>query len=230
LDIAAAKAFLNEDPPDQQLLPIGDLACPNLMPMDIDIDTHLSIPDVSELTLQALKVLLKNGKFQVSWQHSKIAASDCRKQICSAWLLIIAVHIRNVCITCQINLIYGNPCINIDYGHCSSCCHDTPPDPHCLTSSVAPLSDIQDKDIESAIEDGLDKILKWQQLTRKDLMLVTHQLIEAACHIWLSPPMHLEAGFLSFTCFLTKIDIKNIACDLHLVASKEALANQLCGW
>jgi len=200
---------------------IGDLAGPELMPMDIDMDANLLIPDVA---LPAPKALLKDGKTsktQVSQQLSKIAASECGKQNCSAWLLIIVAHIRNMCLTCQINLIYGNPCIDIDCGWCSSCCHDTPPDPHPHLLPVPSISD----DPQSPIEDDLDKTPKWQWLTRKDLIIAAQRLMTAACHIWLLPPVHEEAAFLSYTCFLTDTDIKNITCDLHLVSLKEVLVN-----
>jgi len=79
-------------------------------------------------------------------------------------------------------------------------------------------------------DNNLDKTPKWQRLTHKDIVIVTHQLNTAAHHIWLSPPMRQEAGFLSYTCFLTETDIKNIAHNLHLVLLKEALANWLSGW
>jgi len=78
-DIAAAKAFLNEDPPDRWLLMTCNPAGPDLMPMDIDVDACISISNASQQILSVPKALLdhsKAGKCQVSRQHSKIAASE----------------------------------------------------------------------------------------------------------------------------------------------------------
>ena len=199
-------------------------------PMDIDIDNGSLMPNQKNSV--APQEALKNGRIAKS--RSSIPCLKTRltksgKPICTSRLLIIAAHLRNVCITRQINLIYGNPRIDVDCGHCSSCSPDTPPDPRPLIpSSPANLSDMSAS--ESVIINESDKTPMWQRLTRKDYPLVIDPLRQAAWHIWFSSPMRPEANFLSVTCFLSERHIKNIVQDFHLLLSKDNLAARLHDW
>jgi len=212
---------------DPRLLALGIAMGPE--PMDIDIDNGSSMPNQKNSV--APQEALKNGriaKSRSSIPRLKTRLTKSGKPICTSRLLIIAAHLRNVCITRQINLIYGNPCIDIDCGHCSSCSPDSPPDPCPLISSS--LADLSDMLAPESIINESDKTPKWQRLTWKDYPLVIDPLWQAAWHIWLSSPMLPEASFLSVTCFLSKANIKNIVQDFHPLLSKDVLAARLHGW
>lgn len=148
----------------------------------------------------------------------QVALAAPGKRHCMAVRLVIAAHIRKVCITRQLNIIYDNPGVLEDCGRCSSCNPDLLPEPRPLPPVASP----------EALQLP-DKTPSYMKLTGNDIEYVTKELEKAARALWTSE-RHPDALLLSSRCFFSPATIKKVTHNFHLVISKDTLNTRLTGW
>jgi superfamily II DNA/RNA helicase len=103
-------------------------------------ETSPPLPD----TLPGLSIPAQVGKSKGGLKKTKSAETTVLphpapgKRSCASLPLILAAHARQLCITRQINMIYGNPGVNRNCGQCSSCVVHAIPDLRQLASLEPP--------------------------------------------------------------------------------------------
>lgn len=78
-------------------------------------------PLVSQMTSNLFTIEAANTTSRRQKKHAQSAKS------CISLLLAISAHVRKMCITRQINIVYGNPGFKQDCGRCSSCAPESIP-------------------------------------------------------------------------------------------------------
>ncbi|KAJ7715202.1 P-loop containing nucleoside triphosphate hydrolase protein [Mycena metata] len=144
------------------------------------------------------------------------------QRTCISLLLVFAAHARNLCITRQINMIYGNPGVDKDCGRCSSCVGDVVPGPRELLPATQPAAPVVDTETE--------KIPGWMKPQAKDLKGVAEKLEKIVRSISWSRPRRPDALLVGAKVLFPPTISSAITTDFLLITSHDVFKARVQQW
>ncbi|THH04411.1 hypothetical protein EW146_g10187 [Bondarzewia mesenterica] len=197
-------------------------------PMEIDAEPCILPKTCADATQIRALVELSAKTVNRRPGENRAAKRQIEGSRCISQLLIVAAHVQKMCITQQVNMIYGNPGTLVDCGRCSSCIPDQVPEARPSVSKPTAAA-VSSENHELVVREG-DKTPRYLRLTRNDIKNVASELRVEAIRIRSVPPIHPDALMLRASCFLSDDEIDAITRDFHLVTSFDVLKVRLMSW
>ncbi|KAF5370439.1 hypothetical protein D9615_009741 [Tricholomella constricta] len=245
-ELELARNYVEMNPADPRLLQSENSTSTPTIPTPAPVDAPLPAPSpgvpTQSLTVSSpLSKAVSTSKIHRPAAKKNPPKSSASRQPCSALLLVIGAHLRGLCITLQINMIYHNPNTSHNCGRCSSCIPQPRPRARVSSTSSSVSSQVPIMLQRPAFlpapttNDSTDsikaKLPGHRKLTQKDSEEISNRLIKAAHRILYSSMSSAPYTlFISPKCFLPPHFIKAITTDLYLITTEAILKDRLEGW
>ncbi|KAJ7619941.1 P-loop containing nucleoside triphosphate hydrolase protein, partial [Mycena polygramma] len=188
----------------------------------LDATARSEVDNVPTSTTQSVTAAKKSKKTKKIIAAPGVIAKPGART-CSSLLLIFAASGRDLCVTRQINMVYGNPGVDKDCGRCSSCIGDTVPEPRAKPTHA----DGGETDI---VDPAAEKVPAYMKPQTKDLKMVTEKLEQSARTIQWNQPRGPDALLVGARIFLPPRIISAITTDFLLITSEEIFKTRVRDW